>query len=364
MGREVLFVGGIPLRPARAVFELVAGELGSFVPRIPDGDQRGWIVAAVESLSANEALEPTGSVEISHGGAVVPTYGLRPGRSASDLRLGPYGYAEVAADSYAAFRELRDQGAIRPQTRFQVTMPGPGTSAFMVELPPDELLPIAREALAAEISAIAEVVPLEDLAIQLDIAMEAEHEEYRRRPEAFDTPVHEFFDWTQDQMAESAAWLADRVPAEAELGFHICSIWHHFQPGGQDNAVLVDTANALIARVQRRIDYIHLPTIPEHDVADFAPLRDLHVPPQTRVYLGVIHRGDGVEGAARRIAAAQTALDDFGVASFCGFGNPVTTKNRSAIQAGDALHEDMRDAEAKLEELMKLHRDVAMLGEH
>jgi hypothetical protein len=359
--REVLLVGGVPLRPAAAVFETVANALGPFLPRIPDGDQRGWILAAVESFSKNEALEQTGFVELSGGGVQVPTFGLRAGRSAAHLRLGPYGYGEVARSSYADFKALRDRGAIPPETRFQVTMPGPGTSAFMVQLPAEELLPIARAALAEEIRQIAAVVPAEDLAVQIDIAMEAEHEEYRRRPDAFDTPVHETFDWTQEQMAESAAWLADHVPAEAELGFHICSIWHHYQPGGQDNAVIVSTANAVTERVERRVDYQHLPTSPEHDEDEFAPLRDLHVPRETTVYLGVIHRSDGVEGAKRRIAAAKTALPEFGVASFCGLGNPGAIKPPSDVRVGEALHEELRTGGSDLEDVLDLHRAVATL---
>jgi hypothetical protein len=359
--REVLLVGGVPLRPARAVFETVAKVLGPQLTRIPDGDQRGWILAAVESFRSNAALEQTGSVEISEGGVRVPTFGLRAGRSAADLRLGPYGYADVARSSYADFTALRKQGLIAPGTRFQVTMPGPGTSAFMVQLLPEELLPIARRALAAEVAELVAAIPAEDLAIQFDIAMEAEHEEYRRRPDAFDTPVHETFHWTQEQMAESAAWLADRVPAEAELGFHICSIWHHYQPGGQDNAVLVSTANAVVERVKRRVDYVHLPTIPEHDEADFAPLRDLRLAPETTVFLGLIHRSDGVEGAKRRIAAAQTALPEFGVASFCGLGNPGAVKPPSDVQVGEALHEEMRTRDSDIEDALKLHSAVARL---
>jgi hypothetical protein len=291
----------------------------------------------------------------------VPTFGLRAGRSVGDLRLGPYGYGEVARSSYADFRALRDQGVIPSGTRFQVTMPGPGTSAFMVQLPAEELLPIARAALAEEIRQIAEVVPAHDLAVQIDIAMEAEHEEYIRRPDDFDTPVHETFHWTQEQMAESAAWLADNVPAEAELGFHICSIWHHYQPGGQDNAVLVSTANAIIQRVQRRVDYLHMPTIPEHDDEDFAPLRDLRVAPETTVYLGLIHRSDGIEGAKRRIAAAKKALPEFGVASFCGLGNPGAVKPPSDVRVGEALHEEMRTRESDIRGVLELHRAVATL---
>jgi len=49
-----------------------------------------------------------------------------------------------------------------------------------------------------------------DLALQLDVAMEAEHEEYLRRPDAFETPVQTVFHWTHAQMADSVAWLANR----------------------------------------------------------------------------------------------------------------------------------------------------------
>jgi hypothetical protein len=168
-------------------------------------------------------------------------------------------------------------------------------------------------------------LPADDLAIQLDIAMEAEHEEYRRRPAAFDTPIHEEFDWTLEQVADSAAWLANQVPAGVELGFHICSIWHHYQAGGQDNAVLADTVNALASRVTRPIEYVHIPTIPEDDEADFAPLAQLELGPETKLFLGVIHASDGLDGALRRIRAAKTAVSDFGIASFCGLGIPQFT---------------------------------------
>ena len=41
--------------------------------------------------------------------------------------------------------------------------------------------------------------------------MEAEHEEYLRRPDAWDQPMHKVFHWTLEQMADSAAWLAQRA---------------------------------------------------------------------------------------------------------------------------------------------------------
>lgn len=364
MAREVLLVGSVPLRPAAAVFETVAGELATLVTRIPDGDQHGWILAAVASFAGNPALVKNGRVPLSAGGAEVPLFAVRPQTSLNDVVLGPYGYAKVAQESYREFRRLRAADVIPRGVRFQVTLPGPGTSAYMVQLPPTELLRVAREALAREIGEIFDAVPAEDLAIQIDLAMEAEHEEYRRRPEAFDTPVHETFDWSLDEMAASAAWLAEQVPAEAELGFHICSIWHHFQPGGQDNAVVVDTVNAVASRVERPIGYFHVPTVPEHDGADFAPLGDLRLAPDTQVFLGVIHQSDGLEGAKRRIAAAAAFLPDFGVASFCGLGNPaVAEATTDDVSVGSALHEELRDiGGSSLARALALHREVAALS--
>ena len=232
---------------------------------------------------------------------------LKDGRSAEGLKLGPYGYAANAAKSYAAFKALRDRGVIPAGTRYQVTLPGPGTSAFFIELPADTLLRLAREALQREIEEIVRTIPGKDLAIQLDIAMEAEHEEYLRRPQDFDQPLHDVFHWSLAQMVENVAQLANAIPEGIELGFHICSIWHHDPSAGQDNAALVDITNAILQRVTRRVDYVHLPVIPEHSRADMAPFARLQRKPETkRFFLGLINVADGVEGARRRIDDART----------------------------------------------------------
>ena len=65
-------------------------------------------------------------------------------------------------------------------------------------------------------------------------------------------------------------------------------------------------ANALSAGLKRTITWIHLP-VPRNRTEDayFAPLRNLHLHPETELYLGVVHFTDGVEGTLRRIEAAQ-----------------------------------------------------------
>jgi hypothetical protein len=371
--RELLLVGSVPLRPATRVFETLAERLGGLLPRVPDGDQHGWVMAAVQSFFENPALEQHRRVELSPGGITVPIFRLKDGVDPADVVLGPYGFAEEAIASYQEFKRLRAEGLFAEGVRFQVTMPGPGTSAYFVELPPDILLPLAREALDREIQGLLAGIPADDLAIQLDVAMEAEHEEWRRRPSDFETPIHEVFDWTLEQMADSVAWLADRVPEEVELGFHICTVWHHYQEAGQDNATVVDEINAIASRVSRRIDYLHMPTIPEHDVEDFAPLRDLQLDPATTFYLGVIHAEDGLEGALRRIEAAKTARSDFGVASFCGLGIPAIAAGGQSTTGGMDVGDRYRQGatvkslkgaarQDPLLDLLDLHRAVAHAG--
>lgn len=361
--RDVLLTGSVPLRPAEKVFEMVARHLGSTAPRIPDGEQIGWSSAARRTFERHSALEAYKQVPLNAGGKdPVDIFRLRPGYRAQDLVLGPYGYIENATRSYAAFKRLRDAGIIPQKTRYQATLPGPGTSAFCIELDADTLLPLAREALLREIEGIAAAIPASDLAIQLDIGMEAEHEEFLRRPEAWDQPLHRVFHWSLAQMAESVAWLANRVPTGVELGFHICSIWHHDPAGGQDNRVLVDAANAILGRVTRRVDYIHLPVIPAHRQDDYAVFKDLARPAGTHLYLGLINIADGIEGAKRRIEMAEKFVPSFGVGSFCGLGRPpAPDATGPSSHANPPIPELRRASPETIGAVLDLHRQVAAL---
>jgi hypothetical protein len=375
--RQVLLIGSVPLRPVAKVFATVAEHLGTLAPRIPDGEMMGWLRNVWRSHAANPALHQVGIAKLNGRAASgVPIYRLKPSVSAKDLKLGPYGHAKNAAASYAEFKRLRDEGKIPHGTRMQVTMPGPGTTSAGIQLDADLLLPIAGAALWREIEAIIAAIPASDLTIHLDIAMEAEKEEYLRRPEAFDTPIQTAFYWTHEQMADSVAWLANRIPVEIELGFHICSIWHHWPDSGQDNAVLVDSANEISRRIHRPIAYIHIPVIPEHDKPeDYAPFKTLKLHPETKLFIGLVNLADGLEGARRRIALAETAVSDFGVAMFCGLGHPPVAGDYEAQRremglqtikagtgAGPSTHPGLRRATPEtIGDVLDLHRRVAEL---
>ena len=375
--REILLVGSVPLRPASKVFETVARHLGTLAPRIPDGEMMGWLQNIWRSHAENPALAQIGIAKL-NGRATMgaPIYRLKAGVKPEELKLGPYGYAANASASYAQFRKLRDAGKIPPKTRMQVTMPGPGTTSYIIQMDAEKLLPIARAALWAEIDNILKVIPAEDLTIHLDVAMEAEKEEYVRRPAAFDTPIQTVFYWTHDQMVESVAWLAEQIPADVELGFHICSIWHHWPDGGQDNEVLVQTANALARQIRRPIAYVHIPIIPEHDKdEDYAPFKLLSLHEETNLILGLVNLQDGIEGARKRIALAKQVVPNFGIAMFCGMGMPPAEGGpeaqrralgfhpiKSAFAPEAPTHPGLRRATPEnIEDVLDLHRRIAEL---
>ena len=351
-GRPVLLVGSVPLNPASEVFRYAAEHLSGLVTRFPDGEQVGWLPGVWRRMAQNQALEPSRKVALvgsRHSTEVfrklaIQYYRVKPEHMKQGLTLGPYGIAKNAIESYRQFKRMKDVGEIPGGVRFQATVPGPLDCAFVVELPKAELFPLAEEATAQEVAVIVEAAPASDLTIQIDLAYEIELEEYQRRPQDFDMPVYEGVDWTLEDQATVVANIGNSIPPHVELGFHLCSIWHIDQSKGQDNNVHVDWCNALSRKINRPIGYIHMPTIPEHDAADFAPLKRLELHPETKLYLGVIHMDDGIEGAKRRIAAAATAIPDFGVGAFCGLAQP-------------SRQEAARPHTVK--EIFELHRKVA-----
>ena len=57
-----------------------------------------------------------------------------------------------------------------------------------------------------------------------------------------------------------------------------------------------------------------------------------------KVYLGLVHYTDGVDGAHHRIAAAERHLADFGIATECGFGRRPTHQD---VRRLIALHAEV-----------------------
>jgi hypothetical protein len=64
------------------------------------------------------------------------------------------------------------------------------------------------------------------------------------------------------------------------------------------------------------------------------------MPATGRLFLGLVHAADGLQGAKRRIEAARRHVDGFGVSTECGMGR----QEREAIAPLVDLHRDIADA--------------------
>jgi hypothetical protein len=326
---DVLIVGSVPLADSEAVFRALAGALGERAPRLPDGEtgpRLNWIEFQTPLFDRHPLFEPAPEDEDakadwrnSHAGAAWKIKGwhrLRPGVTGADVSFGPLGYAEAGRRSYQVFAQLKREGVIPRGCRFQVSLPTP-YNVIDQRIAPSDRLAVERpyEArMRAEVAEIAEAVPRDELAIQWDTAHEIQNLD-GGRPHWFADP--------ESGIVERLARLGEAVPAGVELGYHLCygdfNHRHFIEPN--DAGTLVRVANALSRRIDRPIDYIHMPVPRDRsDDAYFAPLRALALKPGCTLYLGLVHFTDGLDGTLKRASAARKAVANFGIATECGFG--------------------------------------------
>jgi hypothetical protein len=120
--------------------------------------------------------------------------------------------------------------------------------------------------------------------------------------------------------------VGEGVPAAIDLGYHLCygspADQHMLQP--KDTGIMVEMMNAIVQRVRRKVDFFHVP-VPKGrtDDAYFAPLKNLRLGADTKLYLGLIHYNDAA-GDAVRLAAARRYAHVDGIATECGMarGDP------------------------------------------
>lgn len=335
-GRSVLLVGSIPLSSAEEVFEVVGSELGTFVKRIPDGEtgpRSLWIVCQGEPMKNSQGLEVGGERQL-QGGIRNPRYKIKEGLKPEEVKFSRLGYADNALDSYKVFKRLQGLGKIPTQVRFQVSLPTPlaVVYAFFIASEVRRIWPFYERHLLEELDEITRTIPHTDLAIQIDIA----------------TEMHTFLEVPElqkaypiEELVDAFARLGNRVPGDVELGIHLC----YGDPGHKhvreptDTGRMVDVYHRLATAIHRPITWLHMPVPRDRDDDSyFSPLRNLRFKSGTKLYLGLVHLTDGIEGAKRRVAAAERVVSNFGIATECGFG---------------------RRPPDTIPELLRLHRAVA-----
>lgn len=315
--RSVHLVGSVPLADEEAVFRMASTILGEHITRIPDGEtgvRSNWIGWQSAVFARAPALELMPESDKEYGVRI--RYRLRPGVEASMVAFDNLGYADAALASYRTFARLKDEGALRPATRFLVCLPTPlaPVTAYLEPESRAAVEPAYEARMLAELDAICAGIPHDQIAIQWDTAIEFGILEGVMPTHLADP---------QRDIIDRLARIGERVPADVEMGYHLCygdaGHRHFVQP--KDAANLVAVANALSARVRRPINWIHMPVPRERDDdAFFVPLAHLALHPETELYLGLIHFTDGEKGARTRIAAARRFAPAFGVATECGFG--------------------------------------------
>ena len=97
--------------------------------------------------------------------------------------------------------------------------------------------------------------------------------------------------------------------------------------------MLVTVANGIALKINRPLNWVHLP-VPKNrfDREYYAPLKSLNLHNDTELYLGLVHDTDGIEGTRKRIEAASSVIDSFGVATECGFGRRLPNRINELMQ--------------------------------
>ena len=317
-------VGSVPLASTEQVLRTLAASLGDLLRRMPDGEtgeRRRWIWWQRTMLERHPAMEvdrAAGLLELRQWDGTLlrrsELLRLRPGVDPATVDF-PTGYAEAAQESWAVFAQLRQAGVLPDGLRFQVCLPTPMSSAWMYVSPRshDTYLPAYERALLRALADIAAAVPAAALSIQWDICQEVlVYEDYfPGRPADY-----------KARIVALLGRLGDAVPRDAELGYHLCygspADQHLVMP--RDTTILMELATAILERVRRPVDFLHVPVPKDRDDhAYFAPLAGVRVPDATRLYLGLIHHDD-LGGDRRRIDAARAVVPAFGVATECGWG--------------------------------------------
>jgi hypothetical protein len=337
---HVHFVGSVPLADSKAVMQALGKGFGTALRRIPDGEtgeRINWLqfqegvfarVPELERIEGdfdwrNATARKTASTQ----------FRLRPGTSVNAASLGSLGFADSALASWRDFDALRREGVIAPGTRFMVALPSP-YNVISWGIAPESRVAVEiayEEALLNEVDAICRAIPHDALSIQWDCAHDMQ---------AFDGARTPWFTPAREGIIERLARLGDRVPADVDLGYHLCygsfGGRHFVEP--KDAAAMVDLTNGVIAAISRPVQFVHMPVPVERDDDAFhAPLARLRLPAGTELYLGLIHDTDGAEGTARRIAAARRHVSDFGIATECGFGR----RPADSVPVLIALHQEV-----------------------
>ena len=366
---RIHFVGSIPFDNADEVFTKCCASVGDYLARIPDGETGyrtnyiGHLAHTVYAghpdivtVSRPPPVDPDNPLEwrqpgedwlpMAKDGSDMWKFALRKG--VKTLNIDSLGYAKAAIESYKVFREAREQGNIPAGVRFQVSLPAvvDGMGLFVHRLSEMRyFVPAYENAMAADIRRMLEIIPAGDLAIQWDnVCGVLEYEAKvtgQKMPIEIPLLLKLIMGSPVKRFRRMLNTFAANIPPETEFGLHFCygdiGHKHAFEP--RDLTVCVRLANEAVDHAGRPVNWVHMPVPRDRkDDAYFQPLQNLNDAP--RLYLGLVHLTDGVEGTGSRIEVAKKYKTEFGISTECGFG---------------------RRAPESIQQLLEVHKQAASL---
>src|SRR6478672_9142939 len=306
-------VGGLKAPDAEAAMRTAAGILGRHLRSVTDGetgDRSQWIFWQIGRLTAIDGIEMAGLSE----------------------------NPDAENEDYRVYRQLREEGVIPADVKFQVSIPTPyATVVAWVPVETQEMFfPVYADAIAAEVRDIARTVDRDDLVIQYDVAVE-----FGVLTASFPAAGNLA---EKKYIIEALQQALEDVPAGVERGLHLCygDYKHRHFHAPEDLSVCVALANGVGAAA----DFIHMPVDREtgREAAYHEPLRDLSPVPK-RLALGVIDYEGDPQRTRELVAAASAGSGGmtFEVATECGM----------------ARIDERGPGSPTLEQLLTLHAEVA-----
>lgn len=215
-------VGSVPFADCAAVFRQCEAGMPGRLKRIPDGETGSrsyFTVWQTNVLSKSPAI----MAEFKNNQPL-------PDRTVTDAEIeaamaqltsgAPLdtGYGLAAIESYAIFKDLRDEGVIPAGTRFMVCVPTtPSVLAPFVQKPfQARVEPIYEEALFRALREIQQAIPHHDLAFQIDLAADT----------AFWEGIEIYRPWfhgdVKTYMVDYTARMIGQIEQDVEVGLHNC----------------------------------------------------------------------------------------------------------------------------------------------
>lgn len=339
--KPLLMVGSVPSETAEDVFRLLAPAIGDQLAGITHGEpgyRNMWVV-----FNAPHVFEPHPDIIIVNKPKPdrdktvfkdtpdwLPTsweemWCCKVRDGVKELRFETLHYTDFALECYEKFRELREAGTIPADARYQVNFPFPedftrwcAANNHDFEIMTEAIV----DALGREVSKLVNAIPHQDLLVQWDVCWEVfacDCGDYLgREPLAWRAGGDPF-----ERYATYLQRLSPLVPETVPLGMHLCygDLEHSHLIEPKDLGVVVKMANIAVSRAGRRFDYIQMPVPRNRNDDDyFAPLKKLDIG-ETKLYIGLIHLTDGVQGSLDRLNTFRKHYSgDFGVATECGWG--------------------------------------------